>query len=82
MLGSPLQSTVVSLDRINTASEIIEQCANYMSYIFINQSKECSISKLQELKGFYKTSDGTHTSKIGAEDVGKIVAAKFNSSFN
>ena len=81
MIGSPLQSSTIPIDRIESVSQIIEQCANYMSYAFINQSKDCSISRLQERKGFYKTTDGTHTSEIGAKDVGEVVAARFKSFF-
>lgn len=77
ILTTPLQSTQIKHEMNTNISKIIEQCANYMSWNVINQSKECGINRIQELQGFYKTYDGVHTSVIGAKDVGLFIAAKF-----
>lgn len=77
MLTTPLQSTQIEHETNRNISDMIEQCASYMSWNVINQSKGCGINRIQELQGFYKTYDGVHTSEIGAKDVGAFLAAKF-----
>ena len=76
---TPLQSTGFTDERNNSISTVIKECANYMGWNVIEQSKECGISRLQEIRGFTKTYDGTHTSVDGAKFVGNILASIFKS---
>lgn len=76
---TPLQSTAFTDERNNNISTVIRECANYMGWNVIEQSKECGISRLQEIRGYTKTYDGTHTSVDGAKFVGAVLASIFKS---
>lgn len=67
---TPLQSTAFTLAKCRTVGDIIEGCAGYLSVPSIRQDKKCGLYRATEKTAFFFTYDGTHTSEIGAKNIG------------
>lgn len=81
IITTPLQSAYFTESQQKQVSQLIEDCAEYLSWNVINQGKDGGISRLQESKGYVMTYDGTHTSELGAEYLGGFLAARVKSIF-
>ena len=71
---TPLQSTAFTAERGKIVGDIIEECSRYLACSFIRQDIKCCIYRVQENISYYNTTDGTHTSIIGAEKIGSVIA--------
>ena len=71
---TPLQSTAFTAERGKIVGDIIEECSRYLACSFIRQDTKCCIYRVQENISYYNTTDGTHTSIIGAEKIGSVIA--------
>ena len=73
ILLTPLQSIAFTNARREAVAEIIVGCANQLGCMSIRQDRECGIYREQESVSYYRTTDGTNPSKIGAITVGNAL---------
>ena len=74
VLLTPLQSVAAGTENITKAGDIIECCAHKMNLNVIRLDKECGIDAASEKVKHHFTSDGTHTSELGAQKIGTLIA--------
>lgn len=78
ILLTPMQSTAVPLDDINEIGNLIERGGKQMNISVIRQDKICCVKSADERVKKVNTYDGTHTSIIGAQKNGKIIALEIS----
>lgn len=78
VLLTPMQSTAVPLERITRIGDIIEQCGNGLGIPVIRQDKISKVVSANERRAKKYTYDGTHTSVLGAQENGRLIALKIN----
>lgn len=78
ILLTPMQSTAVPLSVIEQIGDVIENCGKLMNISTIRQDKICCVKSADERKVKVNTYDGTHTSKIGAQKNGKLIALEIS----
>lgn len=71
---TPLQSVAVPGEGIERTGDVIEATASRMGLPVIRQDKVCVVSRKDEAKKYLYTYDGTHTSVLGAQKNGAILA--------
>lgn len=76
VLLTPLQTVKVSVADIKKAGDLIEECGRVLNCPVIRQDSECCVRRVDELKQFLNTYDGTHTSERGARINGEYIARK------
>ena len=74
ILLSPLQSTAFSAERLAEGTARMVQIAQQLRLPLIRQDKICSLRADDERKNFVYSTDGTHTSVLGAQRNGQILA--------
>jgi lysophospholipase L1-like esterase len=74
ILLTPLQSVQAGSANITKAGDIIERCGQQMGLSVIRMDKEAGIDAAKEKVKHRLTTDGTHTSELGARQVGTFVA--------
>lgn len=75
---TPMQTTAVSLSVISDIGNIIEEIGKFLCISTIRQDKICCVKSADERKVKVNTYDGTHTSKIGAQKNGKLIALEIS----
>ena len=78
ILLTPMQTTAVPLSVISDIGNIIEEIGKFLCISTIRQDKICCVKSADERKVKVNTYDGTHTSKIGAQKNGKIIALEIS----
>ena len=73
-----MQSTAVPLDDIIEIGNLIERGGKQMNISVIRQDKICCVKSADERVKKVNTYDGTHTSIIGAQKNGKIIALEIS----
>ncbi|MCH5175133.1 MAG: SGNH/GDSL hydrolase family protein [Prevotellaceae bacterium] len=73
ILLTPMQSTAVSIEKINSVSEIIVDVAQKIGAEVIRMDKESCVRREQEKKRYQYTYDGTHTNEKGACNNGYFI---------
>ena len=73
-----MQTTAVPLSVIEQIGDVIDNCGKLMNISTIRQDKICCVKSADERKVKVNTYDGTHTSKIGAQKNGKIIALEIS----
>ena len=79
VIFTPLQSTGFTLERLSLIKEAEQKAAYYLGLPVINQSEITQVSRIREKLAYKYTVDGTHTSEFGAEQNGKVLAARVKS---
>lgn len=74
ILLTPLQSSAVKGDGIRRTGDLIEGVGRRMELDVIRQDKVCCVKSEEEAVRYTHTYDGTHTSELGAEKNGEILA--------
>ena len=74
ILLTPLQSVQAGTENITKAGDIIEGCGQQMGLSVIRLDKNGGIDAAKEKVKHHLTIDGTHTSEIGARQVGTFIA--------
>ena len=75
---SPMQTTAVPLSVINQIGDVIENCGKMMNVSVIRQDKVCCVKSADERVKKVNTYDGTHTSQVGAQKNGKVIALEIS----
>lgn len=78
ILLTPMQTTAVPLSVIEQIGDVIDNCGKLMNISTIRQDKICCVKSADERKVKVNTYDGTHTSKIGAQKNGKLIALEIS----
>ncbi|MBQ6379852.1 MAG: SGNH/GDSL hydrolase family protein [Prevotella sp.] len=74
ILLTPLQSVAAGTANITKAGDIIEDCGRQMGLSVIRLDQNGGIDAKQEKQQYRLTTDGTHTSELGARQVGTFIA--------
>lgn len=74
VLLTPLQSVAAGTENITKAGDIIECCAHQMNLSVIRLDKDGFIDAAKEKVKHHLTTDGTHTSELGARQIGSFIA--------
>ncbi|MBQ0022180.1 MAG: SGNH/GDSL hydrolase family protein [Prevotellaceae bacterium] len=82
VLLTPLQTTAVSLAKIQQTGDLIEDCGKHLGLCVIRQDRDCVVNREQETRKRTNTYDGTHTNENGAKQNGKIIADKIKQLIN
>ena len=78
ILLTPMQTTAVPLSVIEQIGDVIDNCGKLMNISTIRQDKICCVKSADERVKKVNTYDGTHTSQIGAQKNGKIIALEIS----
>lgn len=74
VLLTPLQSVAAGTENITKAGDIIECCAHKLGLSVIRLDKDGFIDATKEKVKHRLTTDGTHTSELGARQIGSFIA--------
>ena len=74
VLLTPLQSVAAGTEQITKAGDIIACCAHQMDLNVIRLDKDGGIDATKEKIKHHFTTDGTHTSELGAQQIGTFIA--------
>lgn len=78
ILLSPMQTTAVPLSVISDIGNIIEEIGKFLCISTIRQDKICCVKSADERVKKVNTYDGTHTSQVGAQKNGKVIALEIS----
>jgi lysophospholipase L1-like esterase len=78
VLLTPLQSVAAGTENITKAGDIIECCARQLNINVIRLDKDGFIDAAKEKMKHHLTTDGTHTSELGARQIGSFVAQQIS----
>lgn len=78
VLLTPLQSVAAGTENITMAGDIIECCARQLNINVIRLDKDGFIDAAKEKMKHHLTTDGTHTSELGARQIGSFVAQQIS----
>ncbi len=82
VLLTPMQSTAVPNERISQVGDIIEQCGTGLGIPVFRQDVISKVKSDSEKKQKKYTYDGTHTSVLGAQENGKLIAQKISQLYD
>lgn len=74
ILLTPLQSVAAGPANITKAGDFIEACGQLLGISVIRLDKNGGIDATQEKRQHRLTTDGTHTSELGARQIGRFLA--------
>lgn len=74
VLLTPLQSTHAGEAKIKKVGDVIEDCGKRLGVTVIRQDEVCCVKFVEERIKKHYTTDGTHTSVLGAQKNGELIA--------